>query len=143
TNAKNSIVPSWKASTKASSLPIARAESFEDPSMRNTGEPQFTCPCCGECFEKFQPHKGRENAKCPKCKSRERHRFLWLYLKHKTNLFHDRLRVLHFAPERWFQALGSLHNLEYLSVDLVPGRAMVAADITQLPLRDNSFDVII
>jgi SAM-dependent methyltransferase len=64
-------------------------------------------------------------------------------LKLKTNLFHDSLRVLHFAPERWFKALSSLPNLEYLSADLEPGRAMVAMDITQMPLRDESVDVIL
>jgi len=103
----------------------------------------FTCPCCGECFEKFQTHKRRENAKCPRCKARERHRLLWLYLKHKTNLFQDNLRVLHFAPERWFKALSTLPNLDYLSADLEPGRAMIAMDITEIPLRDHSVDAII
>jgi SAM-dependent methyltransferase len=91
----------------------------------------------------FQTHKGREKAKCPRCKARERHRLLWLYLKNKTNLFHDKLRVLHFAPERWFKALGTLPNLDYLSADLEPGRAMIAMDITEIPLSDHSVDVII
>src|SRR5216684_4370450 len=108
--------------------------------MRNISEPPFSCPCCGECFKMFAPHKGRENAKCPRCKARERHRLLWLYLKNKTNLFHERLRVLHFAPERWFKALSTLPNLDYLSADLQPGKAMIAMDITRIPLRDHSVD---
>ena len=111
--------------------------------MRDLAEPPFTCPCCGESFEEFQPHKGRKNSKCPRCKARERHRLLWLYLKNKSNLFCDRLRVLHFAPERWFKALGSLPNLDYLSADLQPGKAMIAMDITRIPFRDNSVYAII
>jgi SAM-dependent methyltransferase len=111
--------------------------------MGDMSELPYTCPCCGECFEKFQPHKGRESAKCPRCKARERHRLLWLYLKNKTNLFHDRLRVLHFAPERWFKGLSSFPKLDYLSADLEPGRAMVTMDITQISLPDNSVDAII
>ena len=111
--------------------------------MVDMSELPCACPCCGHCFEQFQPHKGRDNAKCPRCKARERHRLLWLYLKNKTNLFHDRLRVLHFAPEEWFKALSSLPKLDYLSADLEPGRAMVAMDITRMPLPDNSVDVII
>jgi SAM-dependent methyltransferase len=31
---------------------------------------------------------------------------------------------------------------EYTSVDVVPGRAMVAADLTALPFEDGSFDLI-
>jgi SAM-dependent methyltransferase len=111
--------------------------------MRDLAKLPFTCPCCGECFEKFQTHKQRENAKCPRCKARERHRLLWLYLKNKTNLFHDNLRVLHFAPEPWFKALSTLPNLDYLSADLEPGRAMIAMDITRILLRDHSVDAII
>jgi len=111
--------------------------------MRDLDKQLFSCPCCGKSFGKFQAHKGREKAKCPRCKARERHRLLWLYLENKTNLFHDKLRVLHFAPERWFKALGTLPNLDYLSADLEPGRAMIAMDITEIPLSDHSVDVII
>src|SRR5262245_5790233 len=91
-------------------------------------ECKYACPICDAHFDRYQPHKGRQCAKCPHCKSRERHRLLWLFLKQKTNLFRDRLKLLHFAPERWFQALRSFSNLDYLSVDLKPGMAMVAMD---------------
>src|SRR5262249_39820250 len=88
-------------------------------------------------------HKGRQNAICPNCKARGRHRLLWLYLKQKTNLFHDKLKLLHFAPERCFQALASLPNLDYLSADLEPGKAMVSMDITVMSLGNDSFNVIL
>jgi ubiquinone/menaquinone biosynthesis C-methylase UbiE len=52
--------------------------------------------------------------------------------------------VLHFAPERIFEAwLGSQPNLDYVSTDLERARAMVKADITDLPFPDDSFDVIL
>jgi SAM-dependent methyltransferase len=86
----------------------------------------------------------RSNARCPSCGARDRQRHLWLYLERKTNLFVDRLRVLHFAPERIFEEkLRSRPNLEYVSTDLARERADVKADITNLPFPDESFDVVL
>jgi SAM-dependent methyltransferase len=56
----------------------------------------------------------------------------------------DRLRVLHFAPERIFEDwLASRPNLEYVSADLERERATVKADITAPPFPDESFEVIL
>jgi SAM-dependent methyltransferase len=86
----------------------------------------------------------RANARCPNCGARDRQRYLWLYLERKTNLLVDPLRVLHFAPERIFEEwLGSQPNLDYVSTDLQRARAMVKADITDLPFPDDSFDVVL
>jgi SAM-dependent methyltransferase len=107
---------------------------------------EVTCPCCGGQFPRFLPYgqRARPNAKCPGCRSKKRHRLLWLFLRDRTNLFTDRLRVLHFAPERCFlKAFASLPNLDYVTADLQPGKAMLAIDITALPLAAGSFDAII
>jgi SAM-dependent methyltransferase len=86
----------------------------------------------------------RANARCPNCGARDRQRHLWLYLERRTNLFSDRLRVLHFAPERIFEEkLRPQPNLDYVSTDLARARADVKADITDLPFPDDSFDVIL
>jgi predicted SAM-dependent methyltransferase len=86
----------------------------------------------------------RANARCPNCGARDRQRHLWLYLERRTNLFSDRLRVLHFAPERIFEEkLRPQSNLDYVSTDLARARADVKADITDLPFPDDSFDVIL
>jgi SAM-dependent methyltransferase len=86
----------------------------------------------------------RRNARCPNCGARDRQRYLWLYLERRTNLLVDDLRVLHFAPERIFEEwLRSQPNLDYVSTDLERARAMVKADITNLPFADDSFDVIL
>ena len=104
------------------------------------------CACCEGQFKKFLPFGAnrRENAICPGCLSLERHRLLWLYLKQKTNLFSESLKVLHVAPEYVIgRKLMSLKNISYLTGDIVPMQAMVQMDITDINYEDNSFDVIL
>ncbi|MFB2833641.1 methyltransferase domain-containing protein [Floridanema evergladense] len=107
---------------------------------------ELHCTCCESNFRKFLPFGAtqRENAICPGCLSLERHRLLWLYLKNKTNLFNEKLTVLHVAPEYIFKIkLILLTNLNYLTADIVPGEAMVQMDITNIQYDDNYFDVIL
>lgn len=104
------------------------------------------CPCCNWHFREFLPYglTHRPNSLCPRCSSLERHRLLWLYFKQKTNLFSANLRILHIAPEKWFQnKLQPLPNLNYLSADLEATWAMEKMDITNISYRDNTFDVIL
>jgi len=69
---------------------------------------------------------------------------MWLYFKHRTNLFSDNLRLLHFAPEYIFQKnFASFPNLDYVSADLDSTLAMVKVDIINIPYKDDSFDVIL
>ena len=54
------------------------------------------------------------------------------------------MSVLHIAPERVFEKkLKQLKNLDYITADLDPGRAMVQMDITNISYEDNFFDVIL
>ena len=105
------------------------------------------CPCCNGSFRQFLPYgfkSIRQNALCPYCGSLERHRLLWLYLHNRTNLFNDRLRVLHFAPEDIIQKkLRSWPYLDYTSADLDSPKAMVKMDITEIPYAENTIDVIL
>jgi len=103
------------------------------------------CPVCGGNFRRFLPHFGiREQARCPRCRSYERHRLLWLYLRERTNILKDKLRVLHLAPEYVLQKkLRPLPNLVYTSADLYSPIAMVRADITKMQFADASFDVVL
>jgi predicted SAM-dependent methyltransferase len=107
---------------------------------------KVTCPCCGESYREFMPF-GVEplyNVLCPNCFSLERHRLLWLYFKNKTNIFNDRLKVLHVAPEEVFQKqFKAMANLDYTSIDLNSPIADLSMDITRLEFQDNIFDVII
>ena len=110
---------------------------------------RVTCLICERSFRTFMPKvkpvgPNRRNAKCPRCGASERHRHLWLYLRNCTNLFSDRLRVLHFAPEWPIQKrLRRWPSLDYMSADLDSGLAMVRMDITEIPRPDESFDVVL
>ena len=107
---------------------------------------KYECPICGAKLRKLLPAgvNKRPNAICPSCFSYERHRLEWLFFKNKTNLFKDKLKVLHFAPEECFQArLKQLDNLEYISADLYASNAMVKVDITNIPCGDNTYDCVI
>lgn len=107
---------------------------------------RYICSICGGHFRKFLPYglKERLNARCPVCLSLERHRLLWLYLKNKTNLFTNRLRVLHFAPEKCISdKLRKLSNIEYITADIDPEKADFLMDITNISSEDNYYDVIL
>lgn len=122
----------------------ARLLYFRARSMLFRGD-AVHCPCCDGRFSRFlgtgSPPRA---AACPRCDSRERQRLLHLYLRERTSLFRDRLRVLHVAPEDCLQpVLQGLANLDYLSADLAPGAAMATMDLMDIRFPDESFDVIL
>jgi SAM-dependent methyltransferase len=103
-----------------------------------------TCPCCGHSFRKFAPSRTGPNRTCPYCLSGRRHRLIALYLRAKTNIFTERLRVLHVAPERCLkQLLEPRPNLDYVGADLSSPLAAVKMDVTDIPFEDESFDVVL
>lgn len=102
------------------------------------------CPCCGWTGKSFAPLLNRSNAICPSCSSRERHRILWLFINRNPDLLPANSRVLHFAPEKVLRKqLEARSDIEYVTTDLNPDDVDVAADITNLPFEDGSFDFII
>jgi SAM-dependent methyltransferase len=100
------------------------------------------CPICGWRLREFATSDtGVVNSVCPYCWSSERHRLLWLYL---TREFKPAGRVLHFAPERGIaRQLARREGVEYVTVDLAPGRAMMTADLVELPFTDQQFDLVL
>jgi len=105
------------------------------------------CPICkwvGKKFRDLDCGYGHiyNNAECPKCKSQPRHRILYLYLK-KHIRKDKKIKLLHFAPFSLKKLFTSYKNIEYLSVDIDPKKAMKKEDITKLSFKDNSFDIII
>jgi SAM-dependent methyltransferase len=104
------------------------------------------CPICERHSGRFVSFGlvPRADAQCPRCGSLERHRLVWLYFRHRTDLFDGKpKRMLHVAPEpclaRRLQA--SLGD-GYVTGDLVDTSAMVTMDVTDIQFPDESFDVI-
>ena len=107
------------------------------------------CPVCGTKRRKFLPYgyvTSRENALCPNCLSLERHRLLWLWLQRESDLFEQCPKLLHVAPEvclmRHLRKAYKGHEADYVTADLESPLADLHFDIQQIPLADESFDVI-
>ena len=110
------------------------------------------CPVCGHSSSQFLSlHMGREEwtahgVKCPYCYSFKRHRFLFLYLKRKTDLLTGsrNRRVLHFAAEPCLSAiLRKQFGKGYQTADMWDPHADLKVDICNIEFPDNSFDIII
>ncbi len=109
--------------------------------MRTRGVPGVD-PICGARHWRFADGaRARPEALCPSCGSAERHRALWLFLARRGGLAGR--RVLHVAPEQGIERRLRAAAADYVSTDLEPGLADVAADLTALPFADDSFDVAI
>jgi hypothetical protein len=104
------------------------------------------CPCCGSSFSRFMPGLShRDTRVCPRCGAQERHRALWLYMRERTDLFaRDQLSILHWAPEYALQrSLSALPNAAYVSADLQGDEASQHMDMTDVPFKDDAFDLIV
>lgn len=108
---------------------------------------KYTDPIDNSNYRKFLPYgynKIRENALCPGTLSLERHRFLWLYLKNETDYFKKKYKVLHIAPEQiLFKKFNNFKNWDYTTLDLFSPLAKIKADICDIPIENNKFDLVI
>lgn len=153
------MFPTVKRLVKRFALTPCR-QLFEDLQLTCTyGGMKFKCTFCGGRFRKLLPAgyqvsvlKERRvvgggyrlNATCPRCYSFDRERLVYLYLKDRTNVFSERVKMLHVAPEVNLQKmLRARSNIDYVSVDMDPKAAMVQMDITNMQYESDSFDVII
>lgn len=108
------------------------------------------CPICGCRRRKFLPYgyvKSRENALCPRCLSLERHRLLWLWMQRETDIADGNATLLHIAPEvsliRKFLQIYKSYPERYVTADLESPLAKLHFDIREIPLPDESFDIVI
>jgi SAM-dependent methyltransferase len=108
------------------------------------------CPVCGAQLRRFLPYGYgivREDALCPRCLALERHRLLWLWLSRETALFEERPVLLHIAPEvclmRHIERTYADCAERYLTADLESPLAKLHFDVQQIPLTDESVDVVI
>lgn len=109
---------------------------------------KVTCPICRGHYRSFAPDLWNgtrwygEPLRCPRCDSRPRHRWLWLYL-HREPALLDGKAVLHVAPEPMVAPYIEAAASGYVSTDIEPGRATVEADLTALPFADAHFDTVV
>jgi SAM-dependent methyltransferase len=118
------------------------------------------CPFCGMRLRRFLPDGGEPSelfgkthvvgggpvneAICPFCRSFERERHVYLYLKILTGGFAEGIRILHIAPERNLErVLSRQKHIDYVTGDLNPKRAQVRVDLTAMEFASESFDVVI
>lgn len=86
----------------------------------------------------------RDHVICPVCNSADRERMVYYFLEKHTSIFSDKCKVLHFAPERNIEKkLKKCNNCDYMTGDIVPGRADCVVDITNIQFADGTFDYII
>jgi SAM-dependent methyltransferase len=128
-------------------------------SLRHAGGP-FKCPLCQGNFSHFMPigidvpvlkekhvvgAGYRLNASCPRCRSEDRERLIYLYLKLKTpDLFSRPTKLLHVAPEPSLSArLRACPSISYIAADLNSPMADVRMDITAIDETEGTYDVII
>ena len=121
---------------------------------------RYLCPLCGyRCDdwaiggydvpilrEKHVIGAGRRRSACYRCGASDRERLVYLYLRDYLQLFRNRgQHVLHIAPERELSAkCGQAGLAKYVCGDIAgDGKHVQSVDVTALPYRDASFDVVI
>lgn len=104
------------------------------------------CPICGATYRKFGRFgvPSREDARCFRCDSLERHRLAWLYFSQRTDLFDGKSkRVLHIAPEECFRGrFAQRFGAGYVTADRAARLPRVMLDVTAVPFTDEAFDVV-
>lgn len=114
------------------------------------------CPCCGWKGYSFLDQDNTtywlEDVYCPECRSHERQRLLYLYIRrHDPEIFEMEGRVLHFAAEADMREfIMQNKKLRYFSTEYdaraaklqcLPGTGF-RSDVQQLGVKSDSFDLL-
>jgi len=106
------------------------------------------CPCCGGDFSEFLPAgsgaRARPGAVCPLCRSRERDRLTWLFLRDReADLLCRHMQFLHVAPEPRLSDYFFNHIGEgYITADLMRHDVMVRMDVQSMLYPNETLDAI-
>lgn len=86
----------------------------------------------------------RENGICPICGTHDRIRWILIVLERYTSILSKACTVLHIAPEKSLGDKIKENTLcEYLTGDIVLGKAQYQVDVTDMQFQNNKFDYII
>ncbi len=119
--------------------------SIDKNGSRNGIDDDYYCPICDKSVSRFLPYNNRRNAKCPYCNSLERHRLIWLFFNQRTNLFDDKVKMLHIAPEPIFaEKFLENKNIDYITGDINITNKYVKEkiDIQKIQYANDTFDII-
>ena len=101
------------------------------------------CPICGAHVTHFLVLHRPFFRWRPVCRSLQRHRTSWLYIRQYILPMRTIQQVLHIAPETALaQALYRLPGIDYVSMDLYDPHVRVRANAEYLPFASHSFDLI-
>jgi SAM-dependent methyltransferase len=119
----------------------------------------FVCPICHEpawelgvfgvddeiLRQKKVVAAGVRKVVCPSCKSTDRERLVYLYLKRRlANKTQQRFRILHIAPEpNILKTIKSMSHVFYVTADFCKPPADLHFDLVKAPFPDCTFDAII
>jgi SAM-dependent methyltransferase len=118
---------------------------------------RYRCPFCRLRFQKLEP-RGRDlpvyaelgivggglrEAECPWCRSNDRERLLYLFLRQRTKLFDTPMRVLHVAPEARLARAIAHAQAAYETTDLTMSGVDFSCDLAAIPRPDASYDAIV
>jgi SAM-dependent methyltransferase len=129
-------------------IPYRRRQWRTDVKRRTATDPaRFECNLCGYRGLFATLHGGggpdRAYAICPNCGSYERHRLQTRVLDRVLPDFKTSQKsLLHFAPEQFLKRRLKSSFGVYRTADLFRGDVDVKADITNIPLPDQSYDAV-
>ena len=118
---------------------------------------RYRCPFCHLRFRKLEP-RGRDlpvyaelgivggglrEAECPWCRSNDRERLLYLFLRRDTELFRTPLRVLHVAPEARLRRAIARKQSAYETTDLAMPGVDFHSELAAIPRPDAAYDAIV
>jgi SAM-dependent methyltransferase len=118
---------------------------------------RYRCPFCHLRFRTLEP-RGRDlpvyaelgvvggglrEAECPWCRSNDRERLLYLYLRRRTELFRAPMRVLHVAPETRLRRAIARRQHGYETTDLNMPGVDFHSDLAALPRPEAAYDAVI
>lgn len=106
------------------------------------------CPVCQSSFGRFLPagsgKRARPAAVCPGCRSRERDRLTWLFLREReSGLLSRHMQFLHVAPEpRLSTYFSDIIGEGYITADLMRRDVMVRMDVQDMLYPNETLDAI-
>ena len=125
---------------------------------------KYQCPICKNNFRKFLTggfdlevikEKSiigagrRDNMLCPYCQSTDRDRLIFFFLRDKIDIFNQKLKILHIAPEpSLYKFLKKRRNLVYVtgtkySEGIYFHKNIDSVDLLNIPFMDKEFDMVI